>query len=128
MKVLFLDDLDVRHEWAKTQFIGAEITHVRTAWECVAALRDKGPFDTVSLDHDLGFSEHSYTEGEKNGNGQDVTRWVLEQAMETGAGSWEYWWLEADWIIHSWNPDGARNMARDLETAWCNVVVEPAKV
>jgi hypothetical protein len=128
MKVLFLDDLDVRHEWAKTQFIGAEITHVHTAWECVAALRDKGPFDVVSLDHDLGYSSHSYTEQDVNGNGQDVTRYVLEQAMNPDAGLWQDWWREADWIIHSWNPDGAKNMARDLRTAWCDVVVEMAKV
>jgi CheY-like chemotaxis protein len=53
MRVLFLDDDEMRHETARKNLVGHDARHVRTVAEFQAAL-SLGPFDVVFLDHDLG--------------------------------------------------------------------------
>ncbi len=98
MKILILDDDTDRHAQFKLNYASHELTHVLTADEAIEALKHN-IFDVVCLDHDLGGM-------------QMVDSWGTEP---TG-------YLVAKWIamnpdrkpkmiyIHSFNPDGARNM------------------
>lgn len=62
MKVLVLDDMEIRHHVFRRRFIGHELTEARTAAEAIAAL-DATVFDQVQLDHDLS-EEHYLTMSE----------------------------------------------------------------
>ena len=58
MKILFLDDMEIRHKAFARAAIGHEVIAVKTAQEAIQALREEPRFDYVSLDHDL--SEEHY--------------------------------------------------------------------
>jgi hypothetical protein len=59
VKVLFLDDMHIRHDTAKRWFEGHELVHVYTAPDAIAKLKET-KFDLVCLDHDLA-EEHYLT-------------------------------------------------------------------
>jgi len=95
MKILILDDMDIRHELFKVVLAPHELTHVHTAREALAALMTD-EFEMVFLDHDLESEEE---------NGFMLTELIVENKIET----------TADFIIHSTNPEGAENMYKTLK-------------
>lgn len=111
-RILFLDDAPWRHKLVRHK-IGAtqNVVHVWTVDECIYALQNKGPFDTIYLDHDLNdhidvtgkFSKYSGMYGDQRLNGTHVTNWMVHNMSD-----------RPEVIVHSWNHDGARNMVSQL--------------
>jgi len=114
MRILFLDDMQIRHDAAVRWFEGHELVQVYTAPEAINAL--SGPkFDLVMLDHDLaeehyltlseGMSEHQDDQPEYcPGTGMDVAVVVGNMAMTKAPNT------PGIVIVHSWNPLRARQM------------------
>lgn len=102
MKILFLDDMQIRHdnfqEWCD-DFNLTEVYHVRTADEAVKAMIEHD-FDVVFLDHDL--AEEHYQDGTKAvtqaNSGTAVAAWMVQNEARPVV------------VIHSYNPVGATNM------------------
>jgi CheY-like chemotaxis protein len=121
MRILFLDDDDLRHEVFAEQAKagGHEAFHARTLGEFMG-LTDGKHFDEVWLDHDLNDFQHEskwtdmYGDGEQNG--VDAARWLAAQLPEH---------RPSKVVIHSWNPTGAARMRATLEEAgFKDVLVE----
>jgi CheY-like chemotaxis protein len=96
-KFLFLDDTEERHEHFNElcQGLGVEVWHVRTAREAIGRL-NKTRFDTVWLDHDLEDTDRENT-------GFIVAKYIaIHLPVDKQPGFV---------VIHSWNPDGALDMA-----------------
>ena len=73
----------------------------KTAKECIELLQ-VGKVDFISFDHDLGPPEA--------GTGYDVALWIEEHAFLGTFG-------RVDWIIHSANPVGRRNIESAMGSA-----------
>jgi len=118
MKILFLDDDKLRHEYIESIFkdIDQELTHVWNFDECVSALHNN-EYDIVYLDHDLNF----FVEGVKGRlvelTGYDVAKWIVMHLT-----------YKPRIIVHSWNPVGADNMYTLLHDNGFNVVKRPFKI
>jgi CheY-like chemotaxis protein len=98
MRVLVLDDEQVRHEEFVRQHPADEVVSARSVHEACAALR--GPrFDRVQLDHDLGSGSPT---------GLEAARFIAEMEQER---------RPAMVIVHSHNPVGAREMVLTLRDA-----------
>lgn len=120
MKILFLDDSQLRHDAFHRNRLGHDVTHVYTALEAINALEMKGIFDLVSLDHDLaeehylmmseGLSEDR-REAEAEclcGTGMDVVDHLTK--MPTSRRPLVV-------VVHSWNTSRAEEMVRRLHEA-----------
>lgn len=105
MKILFLDDDEQRHDAFRRESIGHDVRHVRTVEQAIKALREHGPYDVASLDHDLG-REH-YASGP--GHGYDVAVFLEEHTAL----------CPPTVIVHSYNPNGARRMLAALQRTGC---------
>jgi hypothetical protein len=119
MRILFLDDAQIRHEVFARAHGGDEVVHVFTAAAAIRALDEGARFSLASLDHDL--EEEHYRElsaGTREapavgdppfdpGSGMDVVRHIVEMPPERRP-------LRA--VVHSHNPIGAE-MVRLLEAA-----------
>lgn len=68
MKILFLDDMQQRHDTFRRNHIGSDVLHAYTAEEANRSL-DNQVWDVASLDHDL-CEEHYLTMSE--GQSEDV--------------------------------------------------------
>ena len=117
MRILFLDDMQIRHDAAVRWFKGHELVQCYTAQEAIKALA--GPrFDLVMLDHDLaeehyltlseGLSEEP-THGNQQdsyapGTGMDVALHICNMQMENLPN------VPGIVVVHSWNPSRARQM------------------
>lgn len=78
-KVLFLDDRGDRIHAAIRQYSpdqGYELRIVTTAKECIKELSNGGPWNLVSLDHDLGFQEMQSSFSPESG--MAVVTWICE--------------------------------------------------
>lgn len=128
MRVLILDDDDVRHEWYAAHYRRHEVRHVRTAAEAIEALA--WPPELVHLDYDLHLSmpdarktsggiwlpeDHDYDEATHSGRAV-VTAMV---ARASGVRSLPRV------IVHSWNPGGARWMHDTLHESGFAVSYDP---
>lgn len=107
-RILVIDDDPVRHAGFDLHFPAPvyEVVHAHTYSEGLDALRNKGPWDLACLDHDLGDlnNDADFIVG---GYGQPYFLTGLDLAI----------WLRDNLascprniLIHSWNPDGAKNM------------------
>jgi CheY-like chemotaxis protein len=122
MRILFLDDMQVRHDAAARWFEGHELVPVYTAHAAIEALG--GPkFDVVFLDHDLA-EEHYLTLSEglseermpgmkeyAPGTGMDVAVFLTNQKRVDAPN------LPTLVIVHSWNPHRARQMTHIMVQA-----------
>jgi CheY-like chemotaxis protein len=97
LKILILDDDEVRHQAFAKKLIGNLVEHVRTAEDTIYQLIHHGPWDMVFLDHDLG-GQQMVESGQ--GTGYEVAKWLSENKE----------FLPGCVIIHSYNPAGAKNM------------------
>lgn len=102
MRVLFLDDMEHRHdrfeEWRPPDW---DVWHVRTADEAKRLLLQK-TFDLAFLDHDLA-AEH-YCGVEDEHTGYAVARAIAEMHGKP----------RPVVIVHSWNTSGAERMRAKL--------------
>ena len=98
MKILILDDDLNRHELFKLNYAKHELTHVFTAEAAIDALKNN-TFDVVCLDHDLGGMQMVDSWGTEP-TGYDVAKWIAMHPERKPKLIY----------IHSYNPDGARNM------------------
>jgi CheY-like chemotaxis protein len=99
MRILVLDDEPARHSLFATAWKGHDITQAWTANEAIRALR-AGPFDLVTLDHDLGPAS--------DGDGLRVARKIASMPADT---------RPPHVLVHSANPVGAQAMVDTLQRA-----------
>lgn len=108
MRILFLDDMEVRHTTARAaaEAHGHEMISAYTAEDAIGWL-EREAFDVAFLDHDLADEHYSapYASPSTGGtahSGRAVARWIAEHGTPPIV------------VIHSFNPDGARAMAETL--------------
>jgi CheY-like chemotaxis protein len=115
MRVLFLDDDENRHEvFSKKFHAGASpddaFIAVRNVDECVEALKSKGPFDKIFLDHDLGGKQFVK---ETEGTGYQVALFIESELGDE--------LLPPKVIVHSYNQAGAFRMVNAIKNRIYNV-------
>ncbi len=115
-KILFLDDMKVRHDSFRLRFPNENITFVETAKEAIAILEKDLQWDVICLDHDLG--GRIFVDSEDENTGYQVAKFLSGKKMTCNI------------IVHSCNPVGAKRMLDLLPNAyyapmfWLNAVVE----
>lgn len=109
MNILFLDD-DASRTAAFLDRIPDAVA-VQTAEQVIAELPTRS-WDVVCLDHDLG--GEFFVDSGREDTGAGVARWIAENKPSIGR-----------IIIHSHNPDGAKNMEATLARVGYNVVCIP---
>jgi CheY-like chemotaxis protein len=105
MRIFILDDSKERLHTFSSKLIGHVVFTAMTASEAISILERESPFDHIYLDHDLG-GQAMVPSGP--GTGYEVAQWLSQHPEKT---------INCDIIIHSFNPDGAKNMASFLPTA-----------
>lgn len=105
MRLLILDDDQMRHASFAERLAAHDVDHVDSAAEAIRAMQSR-PYDVVLLDHDLAPGD---------GSGSDVVRWM------EGA----HWHRRPAVLVHSLNPYHAPRMVRALEHAGYTVTREP---
>ena len=105
MRVFVLDDSKERLHVFSTKLIGHVLYTAMTASEAISILEQEPPFDNIFLDHDLGDQVMAPS---GPGTGYEVAQWLSQHPEKT---------THCDIIIHSFNSDGAKNMASLLPTA-----------
>ena len=103
MKILILDDMSIRHKAFKQNLIGHVVKCVETVKETIDSLNEE-TWDYLFLDHDLG-GDVMVPSGP--GTGYEVAQWLNKNVDKQ----------PANIVIHSFNPDGAKNMASLLPKA-----------
>ena len=114
MRILILDDDNVRHVNFSQRIFGHKVIHTYTAQECIDALENRSKFDICFLDHDLG--GQVFVKSGK-GTGYEVAEWLRDNPEK-----------QPDRIIiHSLNPVRVDNMiaclpkAERIPFAWCKI-------
>lgn len=113
MKILFLDDDEVRHRSMMPKLIGHDVVQAYSAEEAIKALEVSEAFDLVFLDHDLS-NEHYASAvtgevGELEGTGYDVAVFIAETLQRDR--------LPKAVVVHTMNPSGASRMMAALYPA-----------
>ncbi len=103
MRILILDDREVRHDYFRDLYKDHNLTHVYTSKECIEQLQTNS-FDVVSLDHDLGDQE--MVESGPN-TGYEVALWLKENQDKQ----------PRIIFLHSLNSVGRKNMKFVLPNA-----------
>ena len=99
----------------------------RTNAQACAILENSWPVIEISMDHDLGFHDVEIPDD------PDEFLAVMQLKGDEEEGTeLVQWMIDNDKVppnirIHSWNPDGARKMARLFNDAGYSVVVDPYK-
>lgn len=75
-------------------------------------------WDLALLDHDLEDAHYQGKNIDNDNTGTVFARWVANRALNEGEGADE-------WIIHSYNPDGAERMRAALNRQYYNITVLP---
>lgn len=109
MKILFLDDDELRHTYAAQALIGHDVHHVRTVPEALASLAEH-EFDVAMLDHDLGGTQYAPSDEE---SGYQVAVAIAERVTPAPRRV----------VVHSYNQPGAARMVTALrgggvQSAW----------
>lgn len=102
MRILFLDDDEMRHDKFGSESVSHDITHVRTVEQAIKAF-EKEPFDLICLDHDLGGMH--YVPSEDPTTGYHVAAHIAAKGTN------------AEVIVHSYNVIGAQRMVNKLKDA-----------
>ena len=137
MRILVLDDDDVRHEYFARQFANHDILHVHTYSECLNALLNNDWYDVVFLDHDLNdhgyrsvaderanYFQRSLTRFSRPGllDGRDVVEDMVKMLPPEK--------VPSQVVVHSWNDAGGAEMMSMLNDAGYNAlrwVFDPSK-
>ena len=115
MKILFLDDMEVRHQHFRMQSIGSIVTHVYDAKSAIDKLSTES-FDVASLDHDLSVDTIMLMPDKGEGSGYDVALFIAALPPDR---------RPATVIIHSLNPAGSERMIKALEGKVEKVIRRP---
>ena len=103
MRILFLDDMEARHEafaeYAREH--GFLVDHAYTAEQAIKMLGRGFPYVGACLDHDLADEHYAapYVSPSMGGtahSGRAVARWIAEKGRPRHV------------LVHSFNPDGAQ--------------------
>lgn len=105
--VFVLDDDGERVEWFLENVPDATVA--RTAAEAIARLVEHGPFDIAFLDHDLGATAEDGVRQQGCVVGPGASGYKVAKHLAENPGIAEVI------VIHSWNPDGARQMNNVLD-------------
>lgn len=107
-RVLFLDDRSKRLHAALKKYAPPEydLTLVCTVKECIKMLSNEGPWDILSLDHDLNFEE--FVNSDREDCGMEVVRWICDFNMPPGKSPL--------FIIHTSNRAAGIKMSEMLRT------------
>lgn len=126
-RILVLDDDESRHDWFRDEFANGHRQHVWTAEQAIWALRDPGGWDLVSLDHDLEMSHPAVLINGIHRPSYDLTEHAgLGVATYIGDSVPMFPWCgRCRFVIHSWNPAGARAMYDAISGAGLAVSYEP---
>lgn len=121
MKILILDDEEVRHQAFARIYKGAQVIHHAYALEDFCRVLFSNRFDLIHLDHDLTEQEQASTYVDGWGktqyhNGQHAAKKICELPD---------YLKPKRVIIHSINPDGAKSMRAILQDAKIDCVWEP---
>ena len=116
MRILVLDDMEVRHDGFKCRYAGHDISHAYDVESAIFCLKYKDKYELVCLDHDLSFQHY---EGSVHGEGTgfEVAKFISEMPKED---------LPTQVIIHSWNPVGAERMYKQLQGLGMFISKQPA--
>lgn len=112
MKILFLDDSAERIEKAFDNFDGDDLEVVVSAASAIKALKAKGKFDLVMLDHDLG--GETWVNSNREDCGMEVVRWIVKKKPKIGR-----------IVVHSWNSVAAPIMVEELKKAGYKATYKP---
>lgn len=118
MRILILDDEQVRHDDLAEVYRGHEVVHTSTYSHFVREIESGSPWDLIHLDHDLGPGD-SYLDGWSNMQfftGRHAAIRVCELHDHQ---------LPGEVIVHSVNPLGAQNMVSDLKSRKVKVTWRP---
>lgn len=118
MRILILDDEQIRHDDITKFYSGHEVANTTSYSEFVRELVKGSPWDLIHLDHDLGPGD-SYLDGWGNMQfftGQHAAIRVCELHDDQ---------LPGEVIVHSVNPLGAQNMVSDLKSRKVRVTWRP---
>jgi len=116
MKLLFLDDIRNPTDcllYMQTKIEDIDIYRkewqvVRSFDEFVAWIETNGMPDFISFDHDLGLPEDSNTEEQ---NGMTNAKWLVNYCLDNDL-------KLPDFVSHSSNPAGAKNIEGLLKGFW----------
>ena len=118
MRILILDDEQVRHDDLAVLYGDHEVVHTSTYNQFVHELESGSPWDLIHLDHDLGPGD-SYLDGwgtMQFFTGQHAAIRVCELRDHQ---------LPGEVIVHSVNPLGANYMVSDLKSRKVRVTWRP---
>jgi CheY-like chemotaxis protein len=111
MRILVVDDLNSRHFCLSEQYAGHEIHKAWNYYQAVELL-SKHRYDLVSLDYDLEWDQPP-----NHQNGAAVARYIVG-FLDTAQ-------RPRHVVIHSWNPNGAQDIARILKQGEVSHEVTP---
>lgn len=114
MRILILDDDDIRHEAFKWKLAGRhDCVHVHTVDEAVHALANHAVYDIAFLDHDLNDHQYSSIKSvsfSKIGlTGYDVASYIARELAPAQR--------PKTVVVHSWNTPGGDSMMMVLREA-----------
>jgi CheY-like chemotaxis protein len=104
MKILILDDNRIRLETFRRKLIGAAVTCVEHAADCIKELNENGPWSFCFLDHDL--DNLTYVPSGP-GTGYEVALWLKNHPDKK----------PKKIILHTCNEQGAARMLEELPEA-----------
>lgn len=110
-KIFILEDQQVRVDWFFKNFNHCSITHAYDARTGAELFHP--PYSLVLLDHDLG--DREFVSSDDRNTGSEFLRYVLDSLNP-------YNLSNTDFVIHSHNSGGARNMEMQLKCAKRNMV------
>lgn len=114
MKILVVEDMEVRNTWFRQHFIGTNIDFAYTVDQAKVFL-DETEYDTIFLDHDLSDDHYAmigrFDNTELVGTGADAAKYIVKKKSSP----------KAQIIVHSLNPSGSANIFAILNNAGYNV-------
>ena len=116
MRVLILDDMDVRHDKIGRLHLDDKVDNAYTADEAIHFLNTY-KYDLVYLDHDLAPEHYISDQAVAERNGNFVATYIRNMHEDK---------LPIQIIIHSWNPVGAERMYNQLKDLGIFVSRKPA--
>lgn len=121
MRVLIVDDEQIRHDFFSQAYAGDEVVHAYGYYEATDALNRGPKFDIVQLDHDLGDHRVPDKMVEMYGT-YELTGWHVAHHIAT---EMPHHMRPDKVIVHSVNPDGAHSIEMFLERHGFDVVRQP---
>lgn len=116
IKILFLDDDAERVPFLRDDhpIYDYELIYVRTPVEFMDYINNNAVPDIIGFDHDLAAEHYIGWTKNRSPNGDDLAEWLIAQNK-----------LPEIVIVHSWNSDGARNIANRFIQVGVRTIIQP---